>query len=113
MKPKLWDPEYVFLFQVNVDIVGWPGKRWRLDQGADRSRIVALEIALESRAEAFDLLVVPRELSTTASHVHRVASAKFFCPRIFQILPARHRSNVGIGNVVRRGRLAQKPRQVA
>src|ERR1700682_6667718 len=113
MKPKLWDPEYVFLFRVNVDIVGWAGKSWRLDQGADCSRIVALEIALESRAEAFDLPVISREFSTTSSHVHRVAPDKFFFPRIFQILPARHPGNRGIGNVVRRRRLAQKPRQVA
>src|SRR3979490_2566665 len=107
MKPKLRDPEYIFLFRVNIDIVGWAGKSWRLDQGAERSRIVALEIALESRAEAFDLPVIPRELSTTATHVHRVTPDKFFFPRIFQILPARHPSNGGIGNVVRRRRLAQ------
>src|ERR1700730_56676 len=110
MKPGRRPAEYVFLFRVNVDVVGRAGKGWRLDQGADGSRIVALEIALESRAEAFDLSVIPWELSTTATHVHRVAPDKFFCARIFQILPARHPSHGGIGNVVRRRRLAQKPR---
>src|SRR5207302_6337466 len=98
MKAKLRDAEHVFLFRVNVDIVGRAGKGWRLDQGADRSRIVSLQIVLEFRAEAFDLPVIPRELSTSASHVDGVAADEFLFPRILQILPAWHPCDCGISN---------------
>src|SRR4029077_20115247 len=72
MKAKLRDTEYVFLLWINVDIVGRAGERRRLDEGAERSRVVALDIALESRAKAFDLTVISGVLSTTAADVHRV-----------------------------------------
>src|SRR5882724_2448790 len=113
MKPKLGDPEYVFLFQVNVDVVCRAGKSRRLDEGTDRSRVVSLDIALESRAEAFNLPVISGEFSTPASHVHGVSPDELFFPRIFQVLPTRHPGNGGVGNVVRRRRLTQKLRQVS
>src|SRR2546423_1983669 len=113
MKPKLRDTENVFLLWINVDIVGRAGKSRRLDEGPERSRVVALDIALESRAKAFDLSEISGELSTTAADVDRVTSNEFLLSRIFQVLPARHPGNCGISNVVRRRRLAQKPRQVA
>src|SRR5438309_8172385 len=87
MKPKLGDAEHVFLFRVNVKVVGGAGKSRCLDERTDRSRVVTLDIAFESRAEAFNLPVISWKLSTTASHVHRVSPDELFFPRVFQILP--------------------------
>src|SRR5437667_2154660 len=82
MKPKLGDAEHVFLFRVNVKVVGGAGKSRCLDERTDRSRVVTLDIAFESRAEAFNLPVISWKLSTTASHVHRVSPDELFLPRV-------------------------------
>ena len=98
---------------INVHVVGGAGKARCLDEGANRGRIVTLDIAFVCRAKAFDLAVVSWKLSAAASDVHRVAPNKFLFPRIFQILPARRPGNRGIGDVVRSRRLTQKLGQVS
>ena len=113
MKSQLGNPEYVFLFWIDINVVGWAGKRRRLDQGANCSRIVTLDLALVFRTKAFELAVVSGELATAAADVQGVAADEFLLARILQVLPARHPRNRGIGDVVRSGRLAQQLWQVS
>src|SRR6266567_2959742 len=113
MKPELGDSENVFLFGIDVNVVGRTGKRRCLNERANRSGIVSLYIAFVSRAKALDLPVIPGELSTTSPNVDRVASDEFFRVRILQVLPARHPANGGVSNVVRSGWLNQQVRQVS
>src|SRR6267142_1110879 len=63
MKSKLGNSEDVFLVRVNIDVVGRAGKRWRLNEGADRSRVVTLDIAFVLRTKPFDLPVMSGKLS--------------------------------------------------
>ncbi len=74
MKAKLGNAEDVFLFRIDVDVVGGAGQSRRLNEGADGRRVVALDIALELRAKTFNLPVVSWEPSTTAAHVHGIAA---------------------------------------
>src|SRR5438132_7670337 len=71
MKSKLGNSEDVFLLGINVHVVGGAGKARCLDEGANRGRIVTLDIAFVCRAKAFDLAVVSWKLSAAASDVHR------------------------------------------
>src|SRR5438552_12015134 len=113
MKSKLWNSEDVLLVRINIDVVGRAGKSRGLNEGADRSRIVALDVAFVLCPKTFDVPVISGKLSAPAADIKGVAANEFFFFRIFQVLPARRPGYGRIGDVVGSGRLAQQLRQVS
>src|SRR5262249_30063939 len=105
--------EDIFLVRINVDVVRRAGKRRRLDEGADRRWVIALDIPLELRSEAFDLPVVSGEFSAAAADIERISADKFFLTRALQILPARCPCHCGIRYVVWSRRLPEQLRQIS
>src|SRR5215470_13626352 len=110
MKAQLRYPEDIFFVGIKVHVIFGMRERRGLNVGADGSGIVALDLALELRAEAFDAAVVTRKFAAASADVERVAAEEFLFARIFQILPARHPGDRGVGDVVGRRRLAKQPR---
>src|SRR6185369_17424748 len=75
--------------------------------------VVALDVALVLRAEAFDGVVVAGELAASAADVDGVAADELLLAWVLEILPARHPPDCGIGDAVRPRRLAQQLRKIA
>src|SRR5215469_5438920 len=113
MKAELRNSENIYLLGINIHVVGWTGKRRRLNKSANRSGIVSFDLPFVGRSEAFDVIVVPRKLPASASHINRVASNEFFFARILQVLPARHPGHGRVRNVVGGRGLAQQLGQVS
>ncbi len=88
MEAELRNSENVVIVRIDVEVVCRTGEAWRLNQGADGSGIIALDVALEFRTEAFELIVVAGKFSAASTDIDGVAADEFFFAGIFEILPA-------------------------
>src|SRR5215475_342749 len=107
------DPEDVFHFGVDVEIVARRWQRRRLYLKADRRRVIAANVALELRTEALELLKMPREGAAAAVRVNGVTANELLLEWAFQVLPAGHPDDGRVGDIVGRGRLPDQLRQEA
>src|SRR5262245_39342746 len=90
MKSRHRNPENVFYFGVDVEVIARRGERGRLDQKADRRRVIASDVALELGPETLELMEMARKSAAPSVRVDRVTANELLFERAFQVLPARH-----------------------
>src|SRR5882724_5316952 len=112
METKLGNSKDVFLIGVHVHKVSRTRQGRCLDQRSDCRWIVAFNVAFEFRPKTLELRIMAGEFSTATAEIHRITADKFFFARIFEVLPAWHPANRGIGNIVWNGRLTHEPRWI-
>src|ERR1700685_1178536 len=106
MNARSGDAINVLHFGIDIDIIRIAALRRRLDVEAHRSRIAALDLALELAAEALDVSVVIRKLAAAAVRIDGVAADEFLLARIVKVLPARHPGDGAGRDVIGKTRLA-------
>src|SRR5207248_8565376 len=112
MNSHRWNAVCILYSRIDVNVIGVAALSRCLNIKADWRWVPPFDLAFELPAESLDLIEVPGKFGAASVRINRIAANKFFLPRIFKILPARHPRNGAGGNIIGKAGLPEQLREI-